>query len=107
MATVQTMQEDTKKRLPCCGLQNDITGGAICAQTCNTVSKTWKKGNVLFRCELYKEALNAYDIAYETWPWVRTRRKGSRTARDPPSNGASKKEPAISAALIRWFFQLY
>jgi hypothetical protein len=101
------MQEDKIKRLPCCGLQSGIIRGSICDQACDNVSKTWKKGDELFHCELFNDAIAAYDKTDETWPWVRTLRKCSRTAQSPSSDGSSKKNAQILQRMNRWFFQLY
>ena len=100
------MQEDTNKR-SCCGLQNGVTRGPICAQICDNVSKTWIKGNELFHCESFRDAIAAYDKTDETWPWVRTLRKRSRTAPSHSSDGSSKKNAPILQLMIKWFFQLY
>ena len=107
MAKLRTMQDDTNKRSPCCSLQNGITRGSICAHECDNVSKTWIKGNELFHCESFKDAMTAFDKADETWPWVRPLRKCSRTARSPPSDSSSKKNAQILQQMSRWFFQLY
>ena len=107
MVNYAGMKEDTNKRSPCCGLQNGLTRGPICAQTCDNVSKTWKKGNELFHCELFEDGIAAYDKTYETWPWVRTLGKRSRTERSPTSDGSSKKNAQILQQISRWFFQLY
>ena len=103
----RTMQEDKIKRLPCCGLRSGITKGSICAQACDNVSKTWKKGNELFHCESFKDAIAAYDKADETWPWVRPLRKCSRATTSHSSDGPSKKNVQILQQMSRWFFQLY
>ena len=101
------MKEETNRRPSCCGLQNDTTKGPICAQPCENVSETWKKGNELFHCESFRNAITAYDKADETWPWVRTLGKRSRTERSPTSDGSSKKNARILQQISRWFFQLY
>jgi len=101
------MQEDINKRSPFCSLQNGNNRGSICVQACNNSLMTWEKGNELFHCELYEDALSAYYKTDETWPWVRTLRKGSRIAQNPSSNSASKKSTQLLQQMSRWFFQLY
>lgn len=101
------MQEDANKRSTRCGLQNGTVKGSVCAQACDNVSKAWIKGNELFHCESFKDAIAAYDKADETWPWVRTLRKSSRTALSPSSDCSTKKNAQILQRMSRWFFQLY
>ena len=107
MVNYAGMKEDTNKRSPCCGLQNGLTRGSICDQTYDNVSKTWKKGNELFHCELFKDAIAAYDKTDETWPWVRPLRKYSRATPSQSSDCSSKKNAQILQQMSRWFFQLY
>ena len=104
---MQAMQEDANKLSTSCSLQNGITRGSICDQTCDNVSKTWIKGNELFHCESFKEAMAAYDKTDETWPWVRPLRKCSRSTPSHSSDGSSKKNAPILQLMIKWFFQLY
>ncbi|VVB64751.1 Uncharacterised protein [uncultured archaeon] len=107
VANTYAMQEDANSRSTRCSLQNGVTRGAICDQTCDNVSKTWIKGNELFHCESFKDAISAYDKAYETWPWVRPLRKCSRFASSPSSDGSSKKNVRVLQQMSKWFFQLY
>jgi hypothetical protein len=109
---MQAMHEDANKSLTRCGLQNGITKGSVCAQTCDNVpcdnvSETWIKGNELFHCESFKDAIAAYDKADETWPWVRSLRKCSRATPSRSSDGSSKKNTQMLQRMSRWFFQLY
>ena len=107
MANLHIMPEDANKPSTGCSSQNDATKGAICDQACDNVSKTWIKGNELFHCESFKEAMAAYDKADETWPWVRPLRKCSRSTSSSSSDGSSKKNARILQQMSRWFFQLY
>ena len=68
------MQENTKQ--PCCrAAENHMT---ICVQQCDNTSMVWHKGNEVFRCEFYENALNAYDNLNEVWPFARIlKNKGS------------------------------
>ena len=106
MTNTHAMQEDANNRSPRCGLQNGVISGSICAQTCDNVSKTWIKGNELFHCESFKEAMAAYYKADETWPWVRPLRKCSRATPSHSSDSSSKKNAQILQQMSRWFFQL-
>ena len=72
------MQENTKH--PCCrAAENHIT---ICAQQCDNASMVWHKGNEVFRCELYENAINAYDNLNEIWPFNRTIKGKGRIERN-------------------------
>lgn len=80
------MSEETTQRPPLhslCPLRNGIDSGSICSQACDNAFKTWMKGNMLYKCEFYKEAIEAYDKAYETWPWIRSLRRKPQTAQSP------------------------
>ena len=107
MANLYAMPDDANKRSNHCGLQSGISRESICDQTCDNVSKTWVKGNELFHCESFKDAMAAFDKADETWPWVRTLRKCSRARPSHSSDGSSKKNVQILQRMSRWFFQLY
>ena len=104
---MQAMQEDANKLSTSCSLETGITRGSICDQTCDNVSKTWIKGNELFHCESFKEAMAAYDKADETWPWVRSLRKCCRATPNHSSDCTSRKSAQILQQMCRWFFQLY
>jgi hypothetical protein len=106
---VNIMPEDITRRQSlrsrCC-LQNGINKGSICVKPCDNASGTWEIGNVLYRCDLYNEAVDAFDKANETWPWVRSRRESPQTAH--PSIGLpSIRNSQILERISRWFFQLY
>ena len=62
----------------CSAAENRIV---ICAQPCNNASMIWHKGNEAFRCEFYKDSINAFefykdplnsfDNLKDLWPFAR------------------------------------
>lgn len=103
------MAEGTVRPPPgnyCCGSLNGIIKDPMCAQGCNNISKTWIKGGELFRCELCKEALIAYDKADETWPWVRSLRRGNNSKRSFSADAPEKRTQFIEY-LNKWLSRFY
>jgi hypothetical protein len=110
VSDVNIMPEETIRRPPLCSpccLQNGIDNISICTQACNNASGIWEKGNVSYKCESYKEAINAFDKANETWPWVRSLRRSPQTTQSPSLDRPSMKDSQILQRMTRWLLQLY